>query len=120
MARAIKIATFTATTNGSTAVPTGTHPTVSGQVGHTYLLEVSSVGTSDTWNEDVLWVGPAANVTQLGTFANVTNVTNKSFTWVAAGTAGMAAPAATHIRYTLQTAGSSSIAGNLYIITDNF
>jgi hypothetical protein len=89
-----------------------------GEAGHVYLLESTVVGTGDTWNEDVLWVGPGAQVTQLGTFANVTSVTNKPFTWVAEGTSGTSAPQATHVRYTLQTAGSSTLTANLYIISD--
>lgn len=100
-------------------VPNGVLPNVPGQGGHSYILEATNVGTGDTWNEDLLWLSPGAVVTQLGTFANVTQAATKAFTWVYAGTAGTAAPPVNRVRLTLQTAGSSTLTANLYLITDS-
>lgn len=121
MARVIKVATISKTTTGTMSFPTGMLPNVPGQRGFDYFLEITSVGTGDTWQAPTVnYLSPNAVVTTIGTFASVTQAGTKAMTWVYAGTGNMAAPTANHFNVTLQTAGSASIAANLYIITDSF
>lgn len=125
MSRVIKIATISKTTTGTSIIPSGFLPNVEGSLRADYMLEVTSVGTGDTWQAPTLDFASAvsAATTTLGTFTDATAVGIKPMTWVyAESTAAtdMNSVPAKVFRVTLQTAGSSSLVANLYIITDPY
>lgn len=122
MARVVKIATFTKTTTGTISIPTGFLPVMDGSPRADYIAEMVTVGTGDTWQTPTLnYVHPNGVITPVGTFADFTATGTKVFAWSytnsTAATSMLAVPV-NMFKATLQTAGSSTLTLNLYIVTD--
>ena len=120
MAQSIyKVATFSATTSGTVSIT----PSAMDNGGYrsNYWIEIDSVGSGSGWSGvEFKYVSPGGNSLSIGTIATVTSTTNSGpiiyATALAAATA-MANPPITHVRFTNQTAGTTTtIAGSIYMI----
>jgi hypothetical protein len=122
MSRVVKIGAISKTTTGTSSIPTDFLPVMEGAIRADYILECTSIGTGDTWQTPTLnWVSPNGVITPLGTTTDITATGTKAFVWsYAESTAAtdMNTPPANMFKATLQTAGSASIALNVYIVTD--
>jgi hypothetical protein len=122
MAKVIKIAAISKTTTGTITIPTDQLPNVTGNRRSDYIMEITAIGTGDTWQAPTLnWVSPGGVITPVGTFTDGTATGTKAFVWAyAESTAAtdMNSVPVNMFKATLQTAGSSSITASIYIVTD--